>query len=56
MKYCMQFILLNKTIMKACIRIHFINLINFIQTNFEFNCRDCRQSKHFHQGSQKNNL
>lgn len=36
----MQFILLNKTIMEACIGFNFKNFIDFIPTNFAFNCQD----------------
>lgn len=39
-KYCMQFILLNEIIMKACISINSINRIDFIPTSFAFNCQD----------------
>ena len=36
----MPFILLNKTIMEACIGFNFKNFIDFIPTNFAFNCQD----------------
>lgn len=52
----MQFILLNKTTIKASIRINFTNRIDFIPTNFAFNCQDVLDQSTASRAVRKNNL